>query len=317
MDASDAPAIVADGLVRRFDRTVAVDRVSLRVEHGEVFGLVGPDGAGKTTLLRMLAGVLDPHGGRALVAGADVHRQPEELRQRIGYMPQTFSLYRDLSVAENLRFFAEAYQVPSRDIPVRIERLLAFSRLGPFSRTIAEHLSGGMRQKLALSCSMLHEPTILLLDEPTTGVDPVSRREFWDILYDLNRRGTTVLVATPYMDEAERCTRIGFMYGGRLLSVAPPEELRARMTGHVLEVIAEPRRRALAAVRGLDVVRTGSVFGDALHLTVSDAASAEPHVRAALTAAGINVQAVRAARPSLEDVFISLLARPEEVGART
>ena len=309
MGPSNGAAIVADGLSRRFGRVVAVDRISFRVEPGEVFGLVGPDGAGKTTLLRMLAGVIDPDAGRAAVAGAEVRTEPELVRQRIGYMPQAFALYRDLTVLENLRFFAEAYGVAGRVMAARFERLLAFSRLGPFGKTLAEHLSGGMRQKLALACTLIHEPSVLLLDEPTTGVDPVSRREFWSILYELNRRGTTVVIATPYMDEADRCTRIGFVYGGRLLSVATPARMKAQMTGQVLEVEAEPRRRALAAVRSLDLVRTGSVFGDLLHLTVPAAAVAEPLVRAAMERAGVSVRAIRVTEPSLEDVFISLMAR--------
>src|SRR3990172_3919411 len=300
--------ITVDSLRRRFGRVAAIDGLSFDVRPGEVFGLVGPDGAGKRRLLRILAGVLDADEGSATVADADVRTEPELLRQRIGYMPQAFSLYRDLTVRENLRFFAEAYQVPPREMPGRFERLLAFSRLGPFQQHLAEHLSGGMRQKLALACTMIHEPSVLLLDEPTTGVDPVSRREFWAILYDLNRRGTTVLIATPYMDEADRCTRIGFIFGGRLLSVATPVEMKARTTGYVLEVAAEPRRRALAAVRGLDIVRTGSVFGDTLHLSVTDAASAEPVVRAAMERAGVEVRSIRVTPPSLEDVFITLMA---------
>jgi len=309
MNASDAPAIVADGLCRRYGRTTAVDRLSLRVTRGEVFGLVGPDGAGKTTLLRMLAGVLDPTEGRAVVAGADVRTEPEPLRARIGYMPQAFSLYRDLTVRENLRFFAEAYLVPTAELAPRFERLLAFSRLGPFADTLAEHLSGGMRQKLALAATLIHEPQVLLLDEPTTGVDPVSRREFWTILYELNRRGTTVLIATPYMDEADRCTRIGFIYDGRLLSVGTPADMKAHMQGTVVEVIADPRRRALTAAQGLPAVRTGSVFGDALHLTVADPAAAIPQIRAALEGAGVAVRSIRATPPALEDVFISLMTR--------
>lgn len=301
--------IVADGLGRRFGRVVAVDRVSFHIEPGEVFGLVGPDGAGKTTLLRMLAGVLDPSEGGGSVAGADLLKQPELLRQRIGYMPQAFALYRDLTVRENVRFFAEAHQVPRVDLAGRMERLLAFGRLGPFAHALAEHLSGGMRQKLALACTLIHEPHVLLLDEPTTGVDPVSRREFWSILYELNRRGTTVLVTTPYMDEAERCTRIAFIHAGRLLSVDAPGRMKSQMIDQVIEVVAEPRRRALAAARSLDLVRTGSVFGDALHLTVRDAATAEPLVRDALARAGVSIRSMRRASPSLEDVFIALMAR--------
>ncbi|MDI6773678.1 MAG: ABC transporter ATP-binding protein [bacterium] len=309
MHAPTDAAIATEGLSRSFGPVAAVDRISFSVAPGEVFGLIGPDGAGKTTLLRLLAGILDPSEGSAVVAGADVRTQPELLRQRIGYMPQAFALYRDLTVGENLHFFAEAYQVPRGEIVSRTERLLAFSRLGPFVRTLAEHLSGGMRQKLALACTLIHEPRMLLLDEPTTGVDPVSRREFWGILYDLNRRGTTVLVATPYMDEADRCTRTGFMYGGRLLSVASPEGMKARMQGEVLEIVAEPRRRALAVALGVEAVLTGSVFGDTLHLTVPEAAAAEPQLRDAFDREGISLRSLRVAPASLEDVFISLMSQ--------
>lgn len=309
MHAPPDAAVTTEGLSRSFGPVAAVDRISFSVAPGEVFGLIGPDGAGKTTLLRLLAGILDASGGSATVAGADVRTQPELLRQRIGYMPQTFALYRDLTVGENLHFFAEAYQVPRGEIASRTERLLAFSRLGPFVRKLAEHLSGGMRQKLALACTLIHEPRLLLLDEPTTGVDPVSRREFWSILYDLNSRGTTVLVATPYMDEADRCSRIGFMYGGRLLSVAPPEGMKAQMQGEVLEIVAEPRRRALAVALGIKAVHTGSIFGDTLHLTVPDAAAAESQVRAAFDRAGIPLRSLRVAPASLEDVFISLMSQ--------
>lgn len=311
------PAIETAGLTRVFGATTAVRGLDLRVAQREVFGLVGPDGAGKTTLVRMLAGVLDPTSGRVRIDGVDLATRPDAVRQRLGYMPQTCALYRDLSVMENLRFFAEAYQVPARAMADRVQRLLAFARLEPFARMLVEHLSGGMRQKLALACALLHEPQLLLLDEPTTGVDPVSRREFWGLLYDLNQRGTTVLVATPYMDEAERCTRIGFMDGGRLLGVDTPAAMKAQVAGEILAVRAEPRRRALVAARALPEVRTAAIVGDALHLAVPDAVSAAPRVRAALEASGVTVAAVEPATPSLEDAFVALLAAaPAGTGGR-
>ncbi len=300
--------IITDRLTRWFGGRVAVDGVSLEVGAGEVFGLIGPDGAGKTTLFRMLAGILDPTRGEARVAGADVRTRPEEVKARIGYMPQAFSLYGDLTVLENLRFIAEVYQVPRASVRDRTDRLLAFSRLDPFRHRLAEHLSGGMKQKLALAATLIHEPAVLLLDEPTTGVDPVSRREFWQILYDLNRQGMTVVVATPYMDEAERCSRIALMHEGRVLSVDPPAAIKARMTGTLLEVIARPRRPALAAARALPEVMRGTVFGDSLHLVVASPQSG-PAVRMGLEEQGIAVESLRPIEPSLEDVFVSLMAR--------
>jgi ABC-2 type transport system ATP-binding protein len=306
--------IRSEALVKRFGDRVAVDHVSLHVEAGEVFGLIGPDGAGKTTLFRMLAAVLEPTAGSAQVVGLDVRTSPDQIKARIGYMPQAFSLYTDLTVAENLRFVADVYEVPRQTARVRADRLLAFSRLSPFRHRLADHLSGGMKQKLALACTLIHEPDVLFLDEPTTGVDPVSRREFWQILYDLNRRGMTVLVATPYMDEAERCSRVALIHQGRLLSVDTPTAIKARMRGAVLEVVASPRRPALAAARALPDVLGGTVFGATLHLEVRDPTVAAG-VRAALERQGVVVEAVRPIEPSLEDVFVSLMAREPAGGS--
>jgi len=299
--------ITVRDLARRFGPVTAVGGVSFDVAKGEVFGLLGPDGAGKTTLLRMLCGVLQPDAGTARVAGADVAVEAETVKMRIGYMPQAFALYGDLTVLENLRFVAEVFHVPPEAIPARLERLLAFSRLSPFSDRLAEQLSGGMRQKLALAATLVHEPEVLLLDEPTTGVDPVSRREFWQILYDLNRRGKTVIVATPYMDEAERCGRIGLMHQGRILSVSTPAALKAQMPGTVVEVVAAPRRMALIAARTLPHVIRANLFGAAIHLVV-DGAEAIPAVRDGLLARGITVEDARPVEPTLEDVFVALLA---------
>lgn len=300
--------IVVDQLAKRFGATQAVDGVSLHVRHGEIFGLLGPDGAGKTTLFRMLAAVLEPTGGTARLAGADIRTEPERVKARIGYMPQAFSLYGDLTVLENLRFVAEVYGVPRADIGPRLTRLLHFSRLDRFTGRRAEHLSGGMKQKLALAATLLHEPEVLLLDEPTTGVDPVSRREFWQILYDLNRQGKTVVAATPYMDEAERCARVALMHQGGILTIDTPQALRQRFPGVVIEVVASPRREALAAVRGMPTVTQATVFGHALHVVVPDATAVEPIVTR-LQVRGIHVERALRIEPSLEDVFVSLLGR--------
>lgn len=300
--------ISTEGLSRRFGSVAAVDGISLEVRPGEIFGLLGPDGAGKTTLFRMLAAVLEPTSGRARVAGLDVHTGAEDAKAHIGYMPQAFSLYGDLTVLENLRFIADVYGVPREQIAPRLERLLAFSRLGPFLGRRAEYLSGGMKQKLALAATLIHEPAVLLLDEPTTGVDPVSRREFWQILTELNAQGMTVLVATPYMDEAERCTRLALIHQGRILSVDTPAAMKARLDGVVIEVIAAPRREALAAVRTVPDVRQATVFGHALHVVVADA-GAQPGLLRALRAAGVTVERVQVIDASLEDVFVSLMRR--------
>ncbi|MBI2200960.1 MAG: ABC transporter ATP-binding protein, partial [Armatimonadetes bacterium] len=227
--------IELDSLAKQFGDIVAVRSVSLSVPRGEIFGLLGPDGAGKTTLFRMLAGILEPSAGTARIDGLDIRAAADEVKARLGYMPQAFSLYDDLTVLENLRFTAEIYGVAREALASRIERLLGFSRLGAFGDRLAAALSGGMRQKLALAATLIHEPDVLLLDEPTTGVDPISRREFWQILHELNREGKTVIVATPYMDEAERCARLALMHEGRILTVNTPAALRARMPGVVFE----------------------------------------------------------------------------------
>jgi len=298
--------LVADGLTRRFGAVTAVAGVAFHVRPGEIFGILGPDGAGKTTLFRMLAAVLSPTAGTARIAGADIRTAPEAVKARIGYMPQAFALYGDLTVLENLRFVAEVHGVPRAQIGPRLERLLGVSRLHPFIHRRADQLSGGMRQKLALAATLLHEPDVLLLDEPTTGVDPVSRREFWQILSALNRTGKTVVAATPYMDEAERCTRLALMHQGRLLTVDTPAALRGRLDGVVVEIVAVPRRRALAEVRRIAGVRQATVFGHALHVVASDE-GAVPALAGALRAAGLQVERVARIPPSLEDVFVALM----------
>jgi ABC-2 type transport system ATP-binding protein len=303
-----AATISTDRLTRRFGAVTAVDAVSFEVQRGEIFGLLGPDGAGKTTLFRMLSTVLAPTSGTARVAGVDIRTGAEDVKADIGYMPQTFSLWGDLTVLENLRFIADAYDVPRESIGPRLDRLLGFSRLGPFRNRRAEYLSGGMKQKLALAATLIHEPAILLLDEPTTGVDPVSRREFWQILTELNAQGMTVLVATPYMDEAERCARVALFHQGRALAVDTPAEMKARLAGVVIEVIASPRRTALAAARALPEVQQATVFGHTLHVVVPGAAY-QPTLLQALQTAGVTVERIQVIDASLEDVFVSLMRR--------
>ncbi len=324
-------AITTDNLTRSFGANVAVDGLTLQVQRPEIFGLVGPDGAGKTTTLRMLAGVMGPTSGQAHVLGYDIERQVEEVHKRIGYMSQRFSLYTDLSVEENLAFFAEVYGVPRRERAQRMAELLQFARLTSFRQRRAEHLSGGMKQKLALACTLIHRPQLLLLDEPTTGVDPVARREFWSILYRLLTQGQTILVSTPYMDEAERCNRVGFLAGGRLLTVGTPQELKAAYPHQLLELRAEaaaaaasaeavaettgaaistkPGEAPAAAVRPVPGVLGVEVFGETLHLIVDDARQVLEPVRAAVEGAGLAVLQLRPIAPTMEDVFMALMRR--------
>lgn len=307
MDTPSSPAVEAAGLTRDFGPVRAVEGVDLEVRQGEIFGLVGPDGAGKTTVIRMLCGILDPDAGRARVAGFDVAGRPEEVKRRIGYMSQRFSLYGDLTVEENIRFFANLFHVPRKTRLTREKELLVASRMEQFRHRLAQDLSGGMKQKLALSCTLIHTPAVLFLDEPTTGVDPVSRREFWKILYDLLKGRVTIFVSTPYMDEAERCHRVAMMDKGRILMVDTPDALKKKMKGELLEIIAEPQRRAREVLSRNPLVLGIQIFGDRLHAWVRDAAASGPELTEVLKRQGVTVSSSRRAAPGLEDVFVSIL----------
>jgi ABC-2 type transport system ATP-binding protein len=289
-----------------------VDSLDLSIQPGELFGLVGPDGAGKITILRLLAGLLDITSGTARVAGYDLARQPEAIKRQIGYMAQQFSLYGELSVLENLSFFAELYDVPVAELRGRTERLLAFAGLTEFQGRRAAHLSGGMQKKLALACTLIHRPEILLLDEPTTGVDPVSRREFWDILTDLHLEGTTIVVSTPYMDEADRCSRVGLMYAGRLVVCAEPQRIRDQIEGDLIELHPDDWQAALALVETLPGVLEVQTYGDLLHVFVDTAGRRLPEIEAALRERGIVCRSARRATARMEEAFISLIRRLEE-----
>lgn len=304
-------AIHTAGLRKRFDDITAVDGIDLDVQEGEIFGLVGPDGAGKTTTMRMLSGVMDPSEGAIEVAGSDVIEETEAAKRKLGYMSQQFSLYGDLTVAENLTFFGRIYNVPTRERKEREEELLDFSRLTPFRHRLAEHLSGGMKQKLALACTLLHTPDVLLLDEPTTGVDPVSRRDFWRILYSLLSEGVTLFISTPYMDEAERCNRVALMDRGRILLCDTPQALKERMRGVLIELIANPQRKAKAVLEKLDSIQDVQVFGERLHVWLTEAEDVETLLTETLKEADVQIDSMRRMLPGLEDVFISMLSEDE------
>jgi ABC-2 type transport system ATP-binding protein len=299
-------AVELRGLRRRFGDTVAVDGLTLDVRAGELFGIVGPDGAGKTTTLRMLAGVLRPSEGRALVDGVDVGEDPEGVKPRIAYMAQRFGLYEDLTVRENLDFYADLYGVPRPERPQRIERLYAFSRLGEFSDRLAGKLSGGMKQKLSLSCCLVHRPRVLLLDEPTFGVDPISRRELWLILHEMIAEGVTIVVTTSYLDEAERCDRVVLLDQGRTLALDTPAALQASLPGRMISIVTDRPRVARDTLRAAAWVRSAHLFGDALHVRVDDG-SDDARIRAELERSGVEWSSLEPVRPSLEDVFMDRL----------
>ena len=306
--ADPEPMIRVEGLTRRFGDLLAVDRLTFSVNPGELFGLVGPDGAGKTTTLRMLAGVLRPSAGDAVMNGTSVARDPETVKHDLAYMSQRFGLYTDLTVIENLNFYADLYQVPRSERKARLDRLFHFSNLGPFQDRLAGQLSGGMKQKLGLSCALIHQPKILLLDEPTFGVDPISRRDLWLIVHDMVAQGVTAVVSTAYMDEAERFDRVALLQEGRLLVVDRPDTLQGALEGVVIMVRVARVREALVRLSGLPMVRRAAVFGDRLHVTVDSAERDGPAVEAALREAGLDVFEVRAMVPSMEDVFIDRIA---------
>ncbi len=294
------------GLGRRFGEHWALRNLDLTVREGEIFGLVGPDGAGKTTTMRLLTTLLEPSEGEAWVDGLPAQREPEAIKERIGYMSQRFGLYPDLTVQENIAFYADLYGVGAAERADRMERLLAFSNLTPFRRRMAGNLSGGMKQKLGLACALIHTPRVLFLDEPTNGVDPVSRRDFWRILYQLLAEKVTIFVSTAYLDEAERCSRIGLLHQGRLLACDTPEGVKRLMQGTLLELRCEGIRQAGSLLRAAGLGKV-ALFGDRLHILVADADLGRSAVEAALRAAGLACLDLRVAEPSLEDVFTSAL----------
>jgi ABC-2 type transport system ATP-binding protein len=310
--AEDSYVITAENLSRHFKSVTAVDGLNLTVRRGEIFGLVGPDGAGKTTTIRMLCAIMDPSEGSARVAGYDTVSESEQIKRRIGYMAQRFNLYGDLSVVENLDFFADVFQVRGRERRERKERLLQFARLTEFRKRRAAHLSGGMQKKLALACTLVHQPEIIFLDEPTTGVDPVSRREFWDILTELHLQGMTIFVSTPYMDEAERCSRVGLMYQGRIVVCDVPDQIKMLVAGELLELRPSDLRHAEEVISELEGVLEIQTYGDLLHVFVDDAAMRQDALHGALEAADIGIVSLRHTRPRMEEAFVSLVRKQME-----
>ena len=314
MTDDDAPVSARD-LVKRFGDFVAVDRINLEAHRGEVVGFLGPNGAGKSTTIRMLCGLLRPTAGQAIVAGYDVAREPEHVRQRIGYMSQKFSLYNDLRVIENIRFFASLYDVPPSTLKEREAWVLDMAGLSGRESTLTGTLPSGWKQRLALGCAVLHRPPILFLDEPTSGVDPISRRQFWELIHSMAEDGVTVLVTTHYMDEAEYCNRLVLIFQGRIVASGSPTELKQRaMSGELLLVECEPLGVALDLLQQTPDVSDVAVFGNALHVVVPDAKVAIPRIRTALSQHGARVTKIEPIRPSLEDVFVSLTAAQEKAG---
>ncbi len=304
-----APLIEVHNLRRAFGEHVAVDRLSLTVQAGEIYGLVGPDGAGKTTTMRLLCGALRPDEGQVSLGGFDLQRQTEQARALIGYLPQRFSLYEELTVLENIRFFAEVRGLAAAAWRPRSMDILAFVGLADFVGRRAGDLSGGMKQKLGLAAALVHQPRILLLDEPTAGVDPVTRQDFWQLIIRLVADGAAVLVSTPYMDEAVRCTRVGFMNQGRLIVEGPPGELRARLRGDILELLGHPLPLLRRLAQAEEAVEDVQMFGDRLHLRVREgtARAVAARLNARILAEGGAVYRLRAIPPQLEDVFIAFL----------
>ena len=307
---NDDTEIFAAGLCRRFGTVEAVRNAELNVRRGEIFGLVGPDGAGKSTMMRMLAGVLPPDAGRITIAGTDVVGNPEVAKEKLSYMPQRFGLYEDLTVAENIFFYAEMFGVPRVQRHQREGELLAAANLGTFRGRLAGRLSGGMKQKLGLVCALIHTPEVLLLDEPTTGVDPVSRRDFWAILYGLRESGVTTLLSTAYMDEAERCSRLALMAGGQIRHCDTPGRLKQAMPGMLLAVNADDPRAVKTLLEGAPGVLGLLLMGDRVHVRVDDAECRQSALQSLLTANGATGVTIAPIRPSIEDVFMALETEP-------
>ncbi len=309
-------AVEVENLTKSFGAFTAVDRVSLQVPKGEIFGFLGPNGAGKSTTIRILCGLLQPTSGRAMVDGYDVAREPETVRSRIGYMSQKFSLYDDLKVEENVDFFAGIYGVPRERRAERREYVLNMAGLVERRADMTRLLAGGWKQRLALGCAILHEPPILFLDEPTSGVDPIARRAFWDLIYSLSASGHTIFVSTHYMDEAEYCHRISMMYRGRIIAMGPPDKLKRELhAGGLVRLDTSDPLATMRALEGEPGISDVAVFGGGLHVTVTDPAAAIERIKAKLPPRGIDIRRLEPIEPSMEDVFVALIEAEERSAA--
>jgi ABC-2 type transport system ATP-binding protein len=312
MGEMDDYAVITDRLTKKFGDFTAVDGVTFSIRRGEIFGFLGPNGAGKTTTIRMLLGLLRPTSGTARVLGFDVARQPEEIRKRIGYMSQRFSLYQDLTVGENLDFYGRTYGVRGARLSERKRFVVEMAGLTGRERELTRNLSGGWKQRLALGAAILHEPAMLFLDEPTAGVDPISRRAFWDLLYELAAGGTTIFVTTHYMDEAEHCQQLAFIYNGRLVAHGSPDDIkRLQMRGQVLEVDCSEPERAIQLLRATSRFDEVALYGSLIHVVVEGVAAHQPVIQQTLEENGIRVHTMDVILPSLEDVFISSVRRAQ------
>ena len=309
-------AVEIDNLVKTFGAFVAVDHVSLRVPKGEIFGFLGPNGAGKSTTIRMLCGLLTPTSGRGMVGGFDVATEPEQIRRNIGYMSQRFSLYDDLTVEENIDFFSGMYGVTRALRPGRKDYVLRMAGLTERRSALTRTLSGGWKQRLALGCAILHDPPVLFLDEPTSGVDPIARGTFWGLIHDLSQTGHTIFVSTHYMDEAEYCHRLALMYRGKVIALGPPSELKKGLTAHtLLRLDSSDPLGTMRALEGIEGVRDVAVFGGGLHVTIDDGDRMQQRIRQALGAAGIEVRRLERIDPSMEDVFVAMIEAEEREAA--
>ena len=295
-------------LIKRFNQVTAINNINLEIEEGEIIGIIGPDGAGKSTLLRLLAGLLKPTSGSVIFREIDVAKFPSKIKEKIGYMPQHFSLYGDLTVLENLKFFADLYQIPHKKFKMKLDELLSFSQLTAFKNTLARNLSGGMQKKLALACSLFHTPEILLLDEPTTGVDPISRKELWQLLYQLNNQGVTILFTTPYMDEAQKCQKVGLIHEGQLLAYEDPQKLITEMKEEVIELVTE-EKEIKTKLKDWPELKNIYPYGDTLHLVFEKGKNKIEEIKNRLENQRITFKSIKKINPSFEDVFFSFIQK--------